>query len=166
VPEVSVGRELNIVLRDVNSQEVSTQKKRSNNFGSASGSFVLPEGVLKGSMSLQINGHYARQIRVEEYKRPKFYVEIDTLSEVYQLGDEVQLVAHAKSFAGTVIDGADVRYRVYRQAHYPYYYWRRPLRAQTEMEITNGYLNTDAEGKVQIDFTAIPDLSIAKNSCL
>ncbi len=162
VPKLMEGSDLKIVLKDANGQEVSKLNQKTNSYGSASGSFVLPEGVLKGRMSIQVNGRHAQQLRVEEYKRPKFYVEIDSLSEVYQLGDEVSVQAIAKSFAGTAIDGADVSYRVYRQAYFPYYYWRRPVSGQNQMEIINGQLNTDSEGKVDIVFTAIPDLNLAK----
>ena len=164
VPKIAENNELQIVLRDVNGQELTKQESRTNAYGSAAGSFVLPDGVLKGSMSIQINGSSRHSFRVEEYKRPKFYVEIDTLSEVYQLGEEVTVEAFAKSFSGSVIDGAQVTYRVYRQAHFPYYYWRRPIRSQNEMEITNGQSITDEKGRVKVDFTAIPDLAVSTDS--
>jgi len=160
VPKVAPNRKMDILLRDANHQEVSTQSLVSNMYGSSSGSFVLPEGVLKGNMSLYVQGVHVQNFRVEEYKRPKFYVEIDTLDTAYQLNDEVELEAVAKTFAGSSVDAAMVSYRVYRQAYFPYYYWRRPMGGQNEMEIINGVLQTDKEGRVQINFKAIPDNSI------
>lgn len=164
IPKISPNRNLEITLKDANYQEVSKQKLTTNAFGACAGTFVLPEGVLKGNMKLSVNGRQVHSFRVEEYKRPKFYVEIDTLSTVYQLNDDVKINAIAKTFAGTNLDGAQVFYRVYRQAHFPYYYWRRPISGQSEMEIINGNLETDADGKVQIEFKAIPDASISSEN--
>ena len=43
-------------------------------------------------------------------------------------------------------------------------FWRWPQPSSQPLEITNGEIITDADGKFMIKFAAIPDLSIDKNT--
>ncbi len=52
----------------------------SDEFGVVSASFTIPENVELGWHSISVDG-YVQSVRVEEYKRPAFYVELDDVNE-------------------------------------------------------------------------------------
>ena len=158
-----------IVLYDVNNQKLDSIKLTTNEFGSYSGKFTLPGNVLNGAFRIQDEMTRSdEQISVEEYKRPKFYTEIQKPSGTYKLNDEIQVTGTAKAYAGNNIDGAHVKYRVVRKIRFPlwrdYGYRGRiwPPYSREEMEITNGTTTTNANGEFTVRFKAIPDEKISK----
>ncbi|HTM65422.1 MAG TPA: alpha-2-macroglobulin family protein, partial [Flavipsychrobacter sp.] len=154
-----------VTLYDVNGQKVTTKQFTTNEFGSFSGSFTAPEGLLNGNMQIR-NASGTIDFSVEDYKRPKFAVVFDTLRKAYALNETITVTGNAKAYAGNAIDNATVKYRVLRQTRFPYwwasYRWGFPRSA--EMEIENGTATTDAQGNFSIDFKAIPDLAISPES--
>jgi uncharacterized protein YfaS (alpha-2-macroglobulin family) len=100
--------------------------------------------------------------RVEEYKRPKFYVEFEKLKGTYKINDDIHLSGFAKAYAGNNVDGAQVKYRVVREARFPYpwLFWRGWWPRTEPQEITHGETQTNAEGKFEIPFKALPDLKL------
>ncbi|MDX2305122.1 MAG: alpha-2-macroglobulin family protein [Microscillaceae bacterium] len=120
--------------------------------------------ILKINISRNTNVLGTAYFSVEEYKRPKFEVTFEPVTGSYRLNDEVKVTLQAKAFSGANIDGADVKYRVVRRAIMPYwwYYWRPNFQSSPEMEITNGTAQTDANGKFEVKFQAIPDPSFKK----
>lgn len=158
------GKVFSVLLYDANHQKIDSQKVTLNEFGSFSGKFILPEGKMNGSFSIAVNDRYGSgtNFSVEEYKRPKFYTEFDNPKESFRVNDTIIITGNAKAYAGNNIDGAKVTFRVTREARflYPWMFWRRPLPSSSSMEIVNGEMETDADGKFVIRFAAIPDLSI------
>jgi Bacterial Alpha-2-macroglobulin MG10 domain/Alpha-2-macroglobulin family/MG2 domain len=163
-----------IILRNANYQKVADITVTTNEFGSYKGSFKLPEGALNGQFSLFDSVSNAQQqFSVEEYKRPKFFVEIEKPKGTYRLNDSVKVTGNAKAYAGNNVDGAKVKYRVVRKVRYPIWwewgYYSRgkmgmPFGRNEEMEITNGEATTDAKGEFKINFKALPDESVDKKS--
>ncbi|MBX3238596.1 MAG: alpha-2-macroglobulin [Chitinophagaceae bacterium] len=157
------GKPVNIRLYDVNYQVIDSITVLSNEYGSVSGNFKLPQQALTGSFTIDaesVDG--STHFSVEEYKRPKFFAEIGKPTESFRVNDTVSVSGFAKAYAGNTIDGAKVSYRVYRNVRFPQPWWfyRRPLPNASRMEITSGEAVTDAEGKFTIRFKAIPDLSV------
>jgi uncharacterized protein YfaS (alpha-2-macroglobulin family) len=76
---------------------------------------------MNGMMRIS-NEHGSESFSVEEYKRPKFYVEFDTLKGSYALNESVTVKGFAKAYAGNNIDGASVKFRVVRKTRFPYYW--------------------------------------------
>ncbi|WP_312150662.1 alpha-2-macroglobulin family protein, partial [Empedobacter sp.] len=95
---------------------------------------------------------------MEEYKRPKFKVEIEKNKGVYSLNDKVKVEGKAIAFSGANIDNAKVSYRVYRQEIFTFWPWYRSIPADRgeREEITFGDTTTDAEGKFNFEFVAKP----------
>ncbi len=155
------NRKTEVTLYDANGQVVSTTNAKSNEFGSFEGSFIAPETGLTGEMRIQ-EEHGSVAFSVEEYKRPKFFVEFDTLKGNYALNEQLTVKAHAKAYAGNNIDGAEVKYRVVRQTRFPYFwaYYRWGQPQSQEMEIANGTAITKADGTFEVTFETIPDRSI------
>ena len=142
----------------------------SNEYGSYTGSFKLPEGLLNGQFYIIEEGtKSSKYFSVEEYKRPKFSVDIKKPLGSYRLHDDITVIGNAKAFAGNYIDGASVSYRVVRKVRYPIWWgWGRsywpPMGSGEKMEIANGVTKTDDQGNFTIIFKAIPDESIAKEN--
>ncbi|TMI86657.1 MAG: alpha-2-macroglobulin, partial [Bacteroidetes bacterium] len=161
---VKPGFETIVYLRDANDQLVDSMKVKTNDYGSFSGKFQLPQSGLNGQFTLVVGDDKgAANISVEEYKRPKFYVDYEKIKGTYKVNDKIKIVGLAKAYAGNNIDQATVKYRVVRRPRFIYDWvfgrWQPPAK---EMEIAHGETKTDKVGKFTIDFTAIPDLTIDK----
>lgn len=144
---------------DVNGEEVGHQLVTTNEFGSYEGKFTAPFGVLTGQMRI-VDSYNSQYFRVEEYKRPKFFVEMDPVEGEFKVNDEITVTGKAQAYAGNMIDGADVKYRVVRSTHYSdwwYWWYWRPY--QEPKEITHGEVKTDDDGKIELKFNAMPDKS-------
>jgi len=154
-----------IYFYDVNWQEITKQTVTANKYGTFNGTFTAPVDRLNGNMCIKtFDATGQTYVSVEEYKRPKFEVEFDPLKGSYKLGEKIDIMGFAKSFAGSNIDNADVKYRVVRNTYFPYWYWYWGVYPQTkETEIINGTSITDNQGKFTVTFNALPDLSIAKD---
>ncbi|MGB4843228.1 MAG: MG2 domain-containing protein, partial [Ferruginibacter sp.] len=155
-----------LLLKDANGQKSAELMVTTNGFGSYKGSFRLPEGVMNGNFSLYDSVTKASySFSVEEYKRPKFFTEIQKPKGTYRINDSIEVTGTAKAYAGNNIDGAKVSYRVVRKVRYPIWWgWGRfrPSYNSEEMEITNGITETDAKGEFNITFKAIPDETVDK----
>ncbi len=159
--EVLKDRKTSVTLKDANYQDVKTIELTTNEFGSFTGTFTAPDGLLTGQFQIVAESGQTF-FNIEEYKRPKFEVTFDTIKGTYKLNDVVKVKGLAKAFAGNNIDGATVKYRVERNARFPYYWcfyrWGQP--SSPSMELTHGTAVTKADGSFDIDFKAIADESI------
>ncbi len=158
--EITTNKNGTIALYDVNNQKITETNVTTNEFGTFSGSFEIPSGLINGQF--YINGfsgtHY---FSVEEYKRPKFEVEMLPFKGNYLLNDDVTVEGKAISFSGAAVSEATVTYRVTRTPRWRgWWYWNIP--AQT-IEIASGKTFTNEDGTFKIDFKAIPDLSIPES---
>jgi hypothetical protein len=160
------GQQVTVVFADRNGKEIEKQNRQCNDYGSFSGSFTAPRDRLMGQMRIYTQGgpHGAAHFNVEEYKRPKFQVELDAPKIAAKLNDKVSLQGKATAYTGAAVDGAKVRYRVVRNVQFPYwwhwYSWRMPHQ-QGNQEIAHGNLQTGSDGAFTIQFVAKPDLSIS-----
>ncbi|MDO1499775.1 MG2 domain-containing protein [Winogradskyella maritima] len=164
---VAENETITITLTNVNGETLSTLQKKTNDFGSLHGEFVLPTGGLTGNYHLRIHsdrtGSEYHYFSVEEYKRPKFQTTFDDITDTFRVNETISIKGKAEAYAGSNITDAKVVYRVSRKVQYPrWYYWRFPYYNSEPQEITNGETTTDASGAFTIDFKAIPDESIDK----
>ncbi len=159
-----------VVLRDANYKKSAELTLTTNEFGSYKGSFRLPDGMMNGQFSLvDTITNATKSFSVEEYKRPKFFAEIQKPKGTYRINDSIKVTGTAKAYAGNNIDGAKVSYRVVRKVRYPIwwewgFYKRGGYGRSEETEITNGETKTDAKGEFKINFKALPDESVDKKS--
>ena len=167
--KVAAGHSVTVVFKDKNHQQIEKLDLTTNDYGSFSGSFTAPADRGTGVMYLQaqkIPGQSS--IRVEEYKRPKFSVEIKKPEQGFKLGQEVTVEGLATAYTGAPIDSAAVKYRVVREVRMPYWFdfyfggYSRQPRAETR-EITNGVVKTGVDGKFKIKFIAAADEKISQN---
>jgi hypothetical protein len=161
---------ITVSLMDVNHQEVGQQEFRTNEYGSISGTFILPNNGLTGNYYLKLDSEEVAitgntYFSVEEYKRPKFETTLESITETYRVNDTISIKGQANAYAGSLITDAKVSYTVRRVVYYPkWYYWHLPYFDGTPQEIAHGETVTDASGKYGINFKAIPDPSIDKEN--
>lgn len=148
-------RDVTVRLHDANGQEIQSLNLKTNDFGSVHGEFILPASALTGGFSIQSSLSGYHHFQVEEYKRPKFRVEIEKPLLTYQLNDTIMVNGKAEAFSGASIDHAAVEYRVYRQAIYPFRYWGRPP-FEPEQQVAFGSAETGKDGKFSLSFKAVP----------
>jgi len=161
-----------VIIKDANYQELKTFELTTNEYGSFSEKFKLPKNVLTGNFSIVIkplkkdtsnnfNGGNTR-FSVEEYKRPKFEVTFNPITESYLVNQNICVKGNANALAGANITDAKVNYRVVRKTQYSHWrYWRRYAHSE-EQEIAQGEINTNENGGFEINFNAVPDLKSNK----
>jgi len=168
-----------ISIKDVNNQEFKEFDVVTNEFGSFSGEFILPQNGLLGDFTISAHEpddyendkiydkkedehpfwdivdfqNSELEFRVAEYKRPKFEVTFDSKKEHYQVSQPVKIKGTAKAFAGSSISDATVTYTVTR---YTSYFFRNYFPQEKAEVLATGETKTDASGKFSIDFTATP----------
>lgn len=159
-----------VTLSDANGQQIDSIPVTSNEYGSYSGKFTIPTGLLNGQFRItdsKISGNM--YVSVEEYKRPKFLVEINKPTGTYRLNDNITVTGIAKAYAGNTIDGATVKYRVVRRTNMPYWFYGGyskmiwPPYGRETVEIVHGEITTDAKGEFKINFKALPNNAIPKS---
>ena len=165
--ETISNKETSVLLRDPNGKEAGKVALKSNERGSFAGTFTAPEGSVLGMCRLMVEGEGGgTTIRVEEYKRPKFFAEVDAPKDPAALGKEVVVKVRGESYTGAPVDGAKVAWRVTRMTRLPLWmrwcWWAPPLADDSE-EIAHGVAETAADGSVMIRFMAKPDLSVGED---
>ncbi|MDC1504875.1 MG2 domain-containing protein [Winogradskyella sp.] len=166
---VTSGNNVTAELYNANGEKLSDQRFVTNAFGSFNGEFVLPNNGLTGEFYILsflkgIHSSYS-YFSVEEYKRPKFKLEFQPVTDTHKVNDSITVNGTAVAFAGSNITNAKVVYHVKRQVQYPsWYYWRRPYINLNPQEITFGETKTNAKGEFDITFSAIPDETVSKES--
>lgn len=146
ISKIVTNKSLEFVLRDANYREISKQTLKTNEFGSVSGEFVLPQGLLAGDFIINTpNGNAV--FKVEEYKRPTFEISFDKIEKTYKFGEEITLTGKAENYSGIKLQNADVSYRITRQQSW---WWRW---GGTSEHFAEGIATTDENGKFEIKFT-------------
>ena len=151
-----------VTFYDVNYQKVQELSLVTNEFGSFEGAFTAPVGKLNGTMTLQTEDGMIT-VQIEEYKRPKFSAEFLPVNGAFRLGETVSINGKATAYAGSVVDGARVSYRVTRRVQYPFWRercWWMPVPLLPDQEIAHGTTTTNTKGEFTVNFDALPDLSI------
>jgi uncharacterized protein YfaS (alpha-2-macroglobulin family) len=160
---------LTVILTDANrDDDIDSMKVALNEFGSFNGKFRLPENQLNGEYTISIEEmeESSLSFSVEEYKRPKFYTQLEKIKEGYRVNDTVKVTGFAKGYAGNNIDGAKVHFRVTRAARflYSWMFWRKRAPGVRPLEITHGEITTGTDGSFTIQFVAIPDPRLDKTT--
>ncbi|NJC27298.1 alpha-2-macroglobulin family protein [Neolewinella antarctica] len=156
MPKLLTGQERSVTLRDANYQEVASQTAQSDEFGRFHLSFTLPEGGLTGTFRLETEGGSA-VIRVEEYKRPKFEVEL-TGPDFAVGGEETEIAGKATLFAGPAVNDAAVNYRIFVEEQRWFWWYRGGASSDKEL-VGSGSVMTDERGEFTVAFT--PDANLA-----
>ena len=144
-----------VTFSDVNYQEVGEVVLKTNQYGSAHGEFKIPENVLTGNFHIEARGgNYSsgsESVRVEEYKRPTFEMEMDYITDEVSFGDSVSIKGRAKSYSGVPVSDAEVNFTV-NCSSYSRYWWRSE--SSEKKLLASGTVKTDENGEFTISFVA------------
>lgn len=146
-----------VSFRDGNGREIARASHTTNDYGSFSGAFNAPSAALAGAMHLAVTSGPggSTHFSVEEYKRPKFQVELPESEKAAKLGESVELSGKAVAYTGAAIGGAKVSWRVERSVEAPFWcWWWEPPSTKA---IAHGKAVTGVDGSFEIAFPAHPD---------
>ena len=158
------------VLRDANGREVAKAEHVTNANGSFHGNFPIASAALPGQWTILAEGPAAAgvaNVRVEEYKRPKFQVQLAPPAADVVLDRPVTLTGTATTYTGLPVTGAKVRYRVEREMRFPiwcrWFFPGLPFGGGAA-KIARGTAVTDANGGFTVTFPARPDRTVPRES--
>lgn len=174
---------VNINIYDVAHNEIEQMRIKTNEFGSFTSQFKIPENILTGDFYIKVDEdeepesdenynqakdehpfwdyadfyYYNRfYFKVEEYKRPTFEVIFEPVKAQIKLNETATVTGKAKSYNGANLTGAKVIYRVKRitQELRPFY------GIEDSTPITEGETRTDEEGNFIVSFVTEPNKDI------
>lgn len=153
--EVVPNYETVIEFRDPNNQIIDTKHVTTDDFGSASGSFLIPTDRINGDYKLVWNNHRTF-IKVEEYKRPTFEVTFNTPEQIYKVGDSITVFGKVAALSGFGLDNVKYRYTVTRKTTFPFRFWDWTPSTINDKIIETGEGVTLVDGTFNFDFQLTP----------
>lgn len=135
-----------------NNKEIAHAEVSSDEFGAFGTSFTLPTEIIPGTVSILANGKETIFLRVEEYKRPTFEVEVGKPAGKYSEGDTVAVLGKARAYTGVAVQDALVAYTVERSG----YLAKRGYRREA---IYRDTVSTDTAGRFTLRVPLVPDSS-------
>ncbi len=163
------NQKITVGLFDPNGQQIEKRDFSTNEYGSIAGSFQTASGRGTGRMTLRVISGPGGQtsIRVEEYKRPKFFVNVEKPSDQVRLDQDVTVKVKATGYTGAAVDGAKVTWRVVRNVRYPrWWYWRcwfAPPSSNSQ-QMANDTGTTLSDGTFEVTFPAKADSTVDRES--
>ncbi|GEM_PF-1342988 len=147
--KIQESKQIKVSVRDNNSQLVWEGVLKTNEFGSASGSFTLPRnGFLLGYLSIYAESGQT-SIQVEEYKRPTFEVTFDEVKGKVKIGDSLTISGNVKAFAGYPISNAITTIQISQNNYFPRWCDVQYNERNSSHDIT---VTTDANGNFKFTF--------------
>ena len=154
-----------VTLTDPNGKEVGSKRLRTNKWGSFTHAFTAPTGRLTGAYAVKARvvlkdgkaGETKKTVNVEEYKRPKFSVELDRASAAATLGAPMTVTGRALTYSGLPVQKAKVDWFVSRTTNYPDWWTWFGGRADDDGEgfVADGEAETDENGVFKVTFTPV-----------
>lgn len=155
---VEPDAELRVDLQSPNGEEVGIVTLRTGKHGSAAGELAIPTGRGLGAYSLRCQGYWL-QVRVEEYQRPTFELELAEPATPLRLNQEARVGGSARYYFGMPLREGEVRWRVVRRPRYPWW-WFLPSSYATQ-QVAAGSGRLDAEGRFEVAFLPRADEALA-----
>lgn len=115
-----------LYLEDAFRRNVDSVKMKVNEYGSFSGSFVIPKTAATGTWYIEpdyVDTDYRNEgsFQVEEYKRPTFEATLQKPEGLLLPGDPFTLTVKTKSFSGALLNNIPVHYTLSRAGSLPVY---------------------------------------------
>ena len=149
---VMPNKSIELSLRNPQGQEISKKNFTTDAFGSIQGEFTLPAKGLSGDYTLTSNYGFAQFVRVEEYKRPSFFLEMEPITTEVSFNEKLTIRGKAVTFSGVKLTEGKVKWHIVRQPFWHRYYMPNPF-DYTYKQVAEGETAVDAEGTFTIPFT-------------
>jgi uncharacterized protein YfaS (alpha-2-macroglobulin family) len=140
---VDEGSDLKLTFADTKGNKLAEHQLKSDEFGVISDSVLLPKDAVPGTYRVRI-GDKSYSVRVEEYRRPTFSVEMDPTPAISLPADSICVTGRAMTYSGVPVVNARVTGRV---KFYRGFWLQRVSANDTELLDT---IYTDAEGRFSI----------------
>lgn len=143
-------KDVTVILQNANYQAVDTVQVRTDRFGRAEGSFVIPTGMLSGRYT--IRAEYGTRtdgrtsVMVSDFRPPVFYVEVTSIQRDVPEQGAIRIEGRARTFSGMPVADADV----YVSLSGSPMWWR----FSGQQEVATRNLRTAADGCFTIVFAA------------
>jgi hypothetical protein len=144
-------KRLTVYLHGANYKQIAQRSFTTNEYGSISGSFPIPESARPGHFRLRSQNGSAF-IEVQYYKRPTFEAEFVSSDRITKPGEEVELDLQVRSFAGSSIQNAVVETTV--EIGPSFFRWWPGFYKSQVVDYTKD--TTDAKGIANINFQSLP----------
>ena len=154
---VKADKKVTVSLIDANYQTVAEHELKTNAYGSVDSSFVIPQGAITGSYSIEVSSslYESNEVSfcVEEYKRPTFEVKLTRPTESFSFGDSIKVKGQVDYLLGAPLSGVKVKCRVVATPCYRWHYWSnyyKDVLLEKEFE-------TSDDGSFVVPFLALKD---------
>lgn len=149
--EVVPHVDLKLTIDDAKWKRLKEIDLETNDLGTASFEFALPDDCEVGVLHLKVTGrgrYESQMVRVEEYKRPTYEVTFGG-NRTGHFGEVLEAEGTAMMFAGVPVQGANVHYTV----QYASVGFKRWWYETSWLPLSEGDLTTDDEGKFRVPVT-------------
>jgi hypothetical protein len=165
---ILANNSITVKVKDNNGKDIASVPETTNDFGTFSGSFIIPQNILNGYIIINA-GLGDKYIRVEEYKRPTFQAEFFPVTQNYKIDDSVKVKGKITAFSGYGLSLARVAYHVERRVFikdYRKYNSSRVLKPLNSdvIIIANDTIKADDKGEFEIKFKATPETGVDLSS--
>ena len=140
---VGAGSGLSLTFKDTKGNNLAEHQLKTDEFGVISDSLVLPKDAVPGNYIIKV-GDVRQYVRVEEYRRPTFSVEMDSAPAVSLPADSIHVTGRAMTYSGVPVANA----RVTGSAKFYRGFWLLRNRLDDSQLLDTIY--TDAEGRFTI----------------
>lgn len=142
--QVEEAGEYKLTVKDAKGNMLSERILRTDEFGVLNDSVTLPKEATPGYYTIKI-GSTTHSIRVEEYRRPVFYVEMDPVPAVALPVDSIRITGKAITYSGVPVAGARV---TGKSSSYTGFWWYQRDFSDSQILDT---VYTDAEGRFSVN---------------
>ncbi|MCA1615255.1 MAG: hypothetical protein LC800_14360 [Acidobacteria bacterium] len=163
-----------VSVEDDKGAKVSEQNLTLSSRGTFSGEFDLGEDAPLGNYSITAetgDGTARGSFEVMEYKKPEYKVSVSVPQKFVPVGRQMKFTVSARYFFGSPVTRADVKYYVYRERYYHYFFDQTEdpideFGVEDEEErggggytdygdpmVKEGEGQLDANGQLQVEFT-------------
>lgn len=154
LPKPMQEKTILVRLYDGNGEELDKKSLTSNKFGTVAGEFEIPQGRFLGNWRIETSPSGGAQIKVEEYKRPTFLVNLEDATGELRLNRKASFQGSVKYYFGLPVKEGRVKYLVKRSKNYPYWYWWwYPRQNESPQIVEQGEVKTDDKGEFIVSFT-------------
>lgn len=154
---------IEVQLSDENGEVVAEVEVTTNRWGSASGTFEIGSGRALGEWSIETSWDGWAGVRVEEYKRPTFEVEIKKPDESLRFGESADVTGEARYYFGAPVTDGKVQWQVTRSTVRPAWWgwrlgWWNPL---PPVVVASGETRVEPDGSFHLSFLPEADPMLA-----
>lgn len=142
--QTAMSHNFSIDLLDGNNRKVDSRTLKTDEFGVASDSIQLPSDARPGQYRISSTEGTA-YIRVEEYRRPTFHVEMDPAPALSMPADSITLSGKATTYSGVPVSGA----RVTSKTSFNNSFWEELSGGSSDQR--RDTVTTDAEGRFKVN---------------